>query len=134
MTGLTSSNRYMLYRGIVDFRNGFDGLCGLVQRELGGDPADGSVWIFINRLRDRMKMLAWEPGGFMLYYKRLKSGTIEYPGPGPGQGKIVISWAVLVMMLEGIRVNKIVHKKGTAEHKYFYSCPIFWHEQRRNNC
>ena len=111
MTGLTSSNRYMLYRGIVDFRNGFDGLCGLVRRELGGDPADCSVWIFINRRRDRMKMLAWEPGGFMLYYKRLESGTIEFPSPGPGQGKIVISWAVLVMMLEGIRVDKIVHKK-----------------------
>ncbi|MBK7344717.1 MAG: IS66 family insertion sequence element accessory protein TnpB [Saprospiraceae bacterium] len=82
MTGLTPSHRYMLYRGIVDFRNGFDGLCGLVQRELGGAHADGSVRIFFNRRRDRMKMLAWEPGGFMLYYKRPESGTIEFPSPG----------------------------------------------------
>ncbi|MCF8239181.1 MAG: transposase [Saprospiraceae bacterium] len=46
MTGLTHLHRYMLYRGRVDFRNGFDGLCGLVRREMNGDPADGSVWIF----------------------------------------------------------------------------------------
>lgn len=111
MTGLTPSHRFMLYRGIVDFRNGFDRLCGLVRRELGGDPTDGSVWIFINRRRDRMKMLAWEPRGFMLYYKRLESGTIEFPSPGPGEEKMMISWAVLVMMLEGIRLDKIVHKK-----------------------
>ncbi|MEI7982975.1 MAG: IS66 family insertion sequence element accessory protein TnpB [Bacteroidota bacterium] len=35
--------------------------------------------MFINKRRDRIKLLHWEPGGFMLYYKRLESGTLELP-------------------------------------------------------
>jgi transposase len=42
-------------------------------------PLDGRVYLFINRRRDRMKMLVWESGGFMLYYKRLEQGTFELP-------------------------------------------------------
>lgn len=110
MTGLTPRHRFHLYRGAVDFRNGFDGLCGLIRRELAADPLDGSVWIFINRRKDRMKMLVWEPGGFMLYYKRLEQGTFEFPKLEDGHPRITLTWGILVMMLEGIRVEKILQK------------------------
>jgi len=111
VNGLSAANRYFLHRGTVDFRNGFDGLCGLVRSVMRGDPTDGNAWIFINRRRDRMKMLVWEPGGFMLYYKRLESGTFDLPVAPHGEGRITISRAMLVMMLEGIRVEKYVQKK-----------------------
>ena len=53
------------------------GLCGVV-RELGmGDPEGEEVFIFINRGRDRMKLLHWASGGYVLYNKRLEAGTIS---------------------------------------------------------
>jgi transposase len=76
---LTTSHRFLLYRKFTDFRKGFDGLCGLVQNELNREPTNGEVFIFINRTRDRMKLLHWQQGGFVLYYKRLEKGTIGLP-------------------------------------------------------
>jgi len=61
----------------TDMRKGFDGLSGLIINKLGKNPIDGSVYIFINRRRDRMKLLVWQSNGFVLYYKRLESGTFE---------------------------------------------------------
>jgi len=58
-------------------RKGFDGLSGLIKQEMNRKPVDGNVYLFVNRRRDRIKMLLWESGGFMLYYKRLEKGTIE---------------------------------------------------------
>jgi len=47
-------------------RKGFDGLCGLVHTELGRRPEGGEVFIFVNRQRDKIKLLHWEEGGFVL--------------------------------------------------------------------
>jgi len=58
-------------------RKSFDGLCGLVRDELKRDPLSGEVFIFISRRRNTMKLLHWEEGGFVLYYKRLKSERIS---------------------------------------------------------
>jgi transposase len=92
-------------------RKGFDGLSGLVQSKMGSNPTDGSVYIFINRRRDRMKMLVWEPGGFMMYYKRLEQGTFDLPQKSGESGKIQISWEILAMLISGIKTVKIIRKK-----------------------
>ncbi|MBX2936838.1 MAG: IS66 family insertion sequence element accessory protein TnpB [Saprospiraceae bacterium] len=64
-------------------RKGFDGLCGLVHDRMDMNPMDGSVYLFINRQRNRMKMLVWEMGRFLCYTtKRLEQGTFELPGQG----------------------------------------------------
>lgn len=61
----------------TDLRKGFDGLSGIVRGELGGDPLDGSLFLFFNRRRDRLKILHWDGTGFWLYYKLLEAGTFE---------------------------------------------------------
>ena len=61
----------------TDMRKSFDGLTGLVRSEFSREPNDGSLFLFINRRRDRIKILYWEVGGFALWYKRLESGTFE---------------------------------------------------------
>jgi transposase len=76
---LTTSYRFLLYRKVTDMRKGFDGLSGLVKNELNREPTSGEVFIFINRSRDRIKLLHWQKGGFVLYYKRLEKGTIGLP-------------------------------------------------------
>ena len=110
MIGLTAHHNYYLYDGVADMRKGFDGLSGLVSSELGRDPADGSVYLFINRRRDRLKMLVWEQGGFMLYYKRLEQGTFELPKQTQ-DGQLSITWETLVLMITGIKLEKISRKK-----------------------
>ncbi|MDM1359837.1 IS66 family insertion sequence element accessory protein TnpB, partial [Myroides marinus] len=51
-------------------RKSFDSLCGLVQNELNQVAHNGSVYVFINRRCNQMKLLHWETGGFVLYHKR----------------------------------------------------------------
>ena len=61
----------------TDMRKGFDGLSGIVRGAFGADPSDGSLYIFINRRRDRIKLLLFDGSGYWLYYKLLEAGTFE---------------------------------------------------------
>lgn len=81
-------------------RKSFDGLCGLVSSDLRREVSSGEVFVFLNRQRTHIKLLHWEHGGFVLYYKRLEQGTFPIPK------KEQLSWADLVLMIEGIRVQK----------------------------
>jgi len=103
MFSLSSSHRYHLYRGVCDMRKSFNGLSGLVRSQLGRDPASGEVFVFLNRRRTLMKLLHWEAGGFVLYYKRLEEGTFTPPILQGDQ--TVVRWPELVLMVEGIQVQ-----------------------------
>lgn len=97
--------RYFLYREPTDIRRSFDGLCGLVIGRLGQNPMSGDMFIFINKPRNRMKLLKWEPGGFVLFYKRLEKGTFELPDltdPGISQQ---IGYGQLAMIVTGISMK-----------------------------
>jgi transposase len=92
-------------------RKSFDSLCGLIEEQIKGRPLSGEVYVFINRPRNRIKLLHWESGGFVIYYKRLESGTLEIPEYEEGSNSYVMSWTELVMMVEGIRWQKIERRK-----------------------
>lgn len=103
MLSLTSSHRYFLYGKPCDMRKSFDSLSGIVRTELSKDPVSGEVFLFLNKARNRLKLLHWEAGGFVLYYKRLEKGTFAPPFStenGP------VSWSGLVLMIEGVQVIK----------------------------
>lgn len=111
MLSLGTSNRYYLYSGVADMRKGFDGLSGLVRASMGGDPLSGDVFIFVNRGRNRMKLLVWDRSGFVLWYKRLEGGTFELPMVRGGEGSVEISWEKLVLILEGIALKSVRKRK-----------------------
>jgi transposase len=71
MFGLTANDKFHVYHKPRDMRKSFNGLCGLVENDLLSSPTDGAVYIFINKTRDKIKLLHWQSGGFILYYKRL---------------------------------------------------------------
>ena len=102
MFSLGSSHRYYLYRGSCDMRKSFDALCGLVH-EMGRSATSGEVFVFLNRRSTHLKLLHWERGGFVLYYKRLEEGTFPLP---KGTDRDVLEWPQLVLMVEGILVEK----------------------------
>lgn len=108
MFSLGGSHRYYLYSGQCDMRKSFDGLCGLVTDQMGRVITGGEVFVFLNRTRTHLKLLHWESGGFVLYYKRLEKGTFLPPGDKSGPE---ISWSDLVLMVEGIKVIKCIQKK-----------------------
>jgi len=103
MLALTSAHRYLLRRAPTDMRKGVDTLCGVVRDELGRDPLSGEVFVFIGSRRDRIKLLLFENGGYVLWYKRLERGTLELP---QGDGAVRMSWSCLVRMLEGVALEQ----------------------------
>ena len=114
MFALTSANRYYLYLGVTDMRKSFDGLCGLVQDELQRNPFSGEVFLFINKKGDKLKLLKWEPGGFVLYYKRLEEGTFSFPVHNEQKQCYEMRWTDFIMMVEGIDWQKVERKKRYA--------------------
>ena len=76
MFSLNDSMRYLLYNRPTDMRKSFHTLSGIITDAMGQDPCSGNVYIFINRARDRIKLLHWEPGGMVLYSKLLEAGTL----------------------------------------------------------
>ena len=111
MFSLNSSLTYYLYRESADMRKGFDSLSGLVQTELQGNPHSGEVFVFVNKRRDCMKLLRWEPNGFILYHKRLERGTFSMPLKAESISSNEIRWPDLVMMIEGISFDYIRRRK-----------------------
>ena len=79
MIALSSVLTFELYLPPTDMRKSFDSLRGLILQELGQSTSDGTVYIFINKARNKIKLLHWQSGGFVLYYKRLESGNFEVP-------------------------------------------------------
>lgn len=114
MLCLTSAHHYLLRKAPTDMRKGFDTLCGLVRDELGRDPLSGEVFVFISGGRNRIKLLLYEQGGFVLWYKRLEKGSLELP---KGEGALKITWQQLVLMLEGIALEQPQRRKrwGTPQ-------------------
>src|SRR5919108_3619631 len=75
MLTLSPAIRLFLSREAVDGRKGIDGLCQVVRDVFGDDPFSGAVFIFFNRRRNRLKLLAWDANGFWLHLKRPERGT-----------------------------------------------------------
>jgi len=83
-------------------RIGVNSMCGHV-RKAGSDPSDGTVYAFVGKSRSLMKLLHWERGGYVVYYKRLEQGCF-YPRIFTS-GDLVfrdIRWDELVLLIEGI--------------------------------
>jgi transposase len=109
MFGLSAQQRYFLYGEVVDMRKSFDGLSGIVTQRMGKEVCSGDVYIFLGKDLSRIKLLVWEQGGFVLYYKRLEAGTFALPQPG--QGSIALTYSELCLLVEGLEVQVTRRRK-----------------------
>lgn len=105
MLSLPASIRIFVARDAVDLRKAHDGLLAVIRDAFGDDPFDGSLFVFVNRSRDRVKLLQWDRDGFWLHYKRLEQGTFKLDVK-PDASRCEISRAQLAMLIEGIDLQK----------------------------
>ena len=88
-------------------RKSFDGLCGLVSNDLKTDPLSGDGYLFLNKRRDRIKLLLWDGDGFWIFYKRLEKGTFQRPAWSEGTRSLIMPYEELVMLIKGIDLKSI---------------------------
>lgn len=87
----------------VDLRKGFDGLSAATRHIVQENPLSGHLFVFLNRRRNRMKILLWQHSGYLQIYKRLERGRFELPNtPRPGRRHIEVEATELALMMEGI--------------------------------
>ncbi len=93
----------------TDMRKGIDGLSGIVRGEFDSDPIDGSLYLFINRRRDRMKILFFDGTGFWVFYKVLEQGTFETIASD--EKCVKMDATQLAMLLAGVSLVAIKRRK-----------------------
>ncbi|PYO74014.1 MAG: IS66 family insertion sequence hypothetical protein [Gemmatimonadetes bacterium] len=103
MLTLSPAVRIYLATGATDLRRSIDGLSALVRERLALDPLSGHLFLFRNRRGDRLKILAWDHGGFWVLYKRLERGTFAWPVADLGD-PVVMRSADLALLLSGVDV------------------------------
>lgn len=104
-----------------DMRCGFDRLAAATRERIQADPLSGHLFVFFNRLRDRVKILVWDRSGYCLYYKRLEAGRFYHAREADtGHGSYQVSGAELQLILEGLdltearKKKRFFYKKGSA--------------------
>jgi len=102
MLNLPPSTKIFLCNLPVDMRKSFDGLSGLIQTHFGQNPLNGHLFVFFSKTRDRMKILFWDIDGFVLYYKRLESGTFAWISDIAGKDGAEILASEFALVLAGI--------------------------------
>ena len=115
MLSLATSVRILLHTQPTDMRKSFDGLSGIVRSAFQADPLDGNLFLFINRRRDRLKILYWDRDGLALWYKRLEAGTFEVLACHNDQGHVEIDAAQLAMILNGVSLDSAKRRKRYAK-------------------
>ena len=91
----------------VDMRLGFDGLYNLVRTRLNADPLSGHLFIFRNRMANRLKVLYWGGHGLCLFCQRLEAGRYHFPAATPDKPSIELSAGQFQMILDGIDLSRV---------------------------
>ena len=92
----------------------------MVREFLGQDPLSGHLFLFLNRRRDRIKVLLWDRDGFVIWYKRLEAGTFQQLDPatctsrGSGEAGIELTTTDLALLLTGVDLASARRRKRYA--------------------
>ena len=95
----------------ADMRKSFDGLFALAVNHLGRDPLRGGLFVFLNRRRDRMKLLYWDGDGLAVWAKRLEVGTFQMPAVDARSQSVALTATELTLLLRGIDLNSVKQRK-----------------------
>ena len=104
LSDFTGAEKVYIACGYTDLRKGIDGLATLVQSQFQLDSFTNTLFLFCGRRKDRIKALYWEGNGFVLLYKRLESGSFQWPRNGEEVRKLTAQqyrW-----LMEGLQIDQ----------------------------
>jgi transposase len=104
MLNLSLATRVFVALAPVDLRGSFNRLAALTQTVLAQDPLSGHWFVFINRRRNRLKILFWDGSGLWVCAKRLEQGRFTWPR---GQGaSVALRGERLMALISGLEVRE----------------------------
>ena len=95
----------------VDMRKSFDGLSAAVQAVFERNVLDGHLFLFLNRRRDRIKILWWDRDGLAIWSKRLELGSYEVPRHDPNTPRLQLDATQLALLLNGVRIDSAQRRR-----------------------
>lgn len=78
MIQVTPHMRIVVAVDPVDFRKGIDGLAAVCRQKLDSDPFSGTLFVFVNKSRQAIRVLVYDGQGFWLCHKRLSKGRFAW--------------------------------------------------------
>ena len=105
--GFVEAGYLYLATEAVDLRRGHDGLAALVREQWGDALFEGHLFVFLGRRLDRCKVLFFDRGGLVLYYKRLERGRFQMPSRSADGAAVEMDTTGLLMLLDGIDVGRV---------------------------
>jgi transposase len=112
MLSISPAVRIFVHALPTDMRKSFDGLSALVTYSFGKDVLHGDYFVFLNRARDRCKILFWDRDGLVVWAKRLEQGRFQQPGGGDHPSlSIEVDSTTLAMILGGVDLNTAKRRK-----------------------
>jgi transposase len=109
---ISPSIRIFVHALPTDMRKSFDGLCAIVAQAFGKDVLHGDYFVFLNRPRNRCKILYWDHDGLVVWAKRLERGGFQMPsGRDAASLSIEIDSVTLAMMIGGVDLDTAKRRK-----------------------
>jgi transposase len=105
MITLSAATRVYIVTGPTDMRKSFNGLYAIIKHRLQADPTSGHVYVFCNRLRNRVKLLVWDGSGLWVCAKRLEKGRFSWSWPEDEAG-VQIEHERLSLLLGGFELSQ----------------------------
>jgi len=93
------------FRKPVDMRRGIDGLINVVVSDMKLDPMSQSIFVFIGRRFDRLKILHYQNNTFWLCYARLQNSRYKWPRHWFVDDLLKVDQSVLAFFLKGCDLN-----------------------------
>jgi len=103
MLSFPGNARILLYQGAVNMQRSFEGLSCIVEEAFSEDLTSGAFFVFLNRKKDRMKVLYWDGDGLAIWYKRLEKGTFSRRK----ESQFLMNRREFLMLLEGVTPKRI---------------------------
>jgi transposase len=100
MLSVSPATRIFVALSPVDMRKSFNGLYAHIQTVLQQDPLSGHLFIYTNRLRNRVKLVWFDGSGLWVCAKRLERGSFGWPA-GEGTSRCLRP-EELQLLLHGI--------------------------------
>jgi transposase len=109
MLSVSCHVRVFLARDPVDLRKSFTGLIALTESVLKQEPLSGHLFVFVNRRRDRIKLLYWGGAGYCIWYQQLEKGSYQWPQAAAADARegLEITASQLSLILDGIDLSSV---------------------------